>query len=521
MQAIHLHRLRVILLVNGRKTPFFNSRTTFSLPPEIDGRVSSKNSMKRTASICFSCAAVLVLWSLPVLVCAGKSQSFRQIPTFDKIYSDFQRLSKNPSSTRDEWQNVIKAFLALRQAQKGELSNRSLLCAGRASLALYKRSRKTEDLETALIYLKQHGELSKRSSLAAIGARELKTAQSIHSTVIGSASKRDDAPAQSSPSSVQGPTLPANQIRGVLQPADPTASTVSQLRSSLPTRGVATSSGESFCPVPQGNPYFGCFNRPAAKAQGHIRSASVPSSTMSDGLRLGSVAKKSRCFVVVIDPGHGGKDPGAVSQDGRIKEKDLTLDIAKRLRSRLEKSIPGSRIILTRNDDTGLTLSERTSLANSVNADLFLSIHGNGFGDSRAKGIETFYLSKANSRGSMRVAARENGISLAKMSDLEATLVDLMVTSKKTESDTVANTVHGSLVENLLPRDPSTRDRGVKTAPFYVLLGAKMPSILVECAFVTNSRDRNRLGSLNYLDLIADGIAVGTVKYLKGLDEKA
>jgi N-acetylmuramoyl-L-alanine amidase len=484
-----------------------------------------KYSVKRTVSIAPFCIAALVLsglWILPIDLHAGKSRSVYQIPSFDKVCAGFERLSKSSVGTRDEWHNVIKSFLAIHEAQRGELSNRSLLFAGRASLALYKRSAKTEDLETALRYLKEYGDLNTKTPHAAIGERELKKAQNLKKRLLGDAEKRDLTllNAQSAQSSAQIYTAPV-QSRCTVQPVNPAVSSISPLGSSSLPKGEVEPSPERPRPIHQGNPYFGRFSRPSVKTQGHWRRASVPSSTMTDGLSPGQVAKKSKTFVVVIDPGHGGKDPGAVSQDGRIKEKDLTLDIAKRLRNRLEKSIPGSRVILTRNDDTSLALSQRTSLANSLNADLFLSIHGNGFGDSRAKGIETFYLSKASSRGSMRVAARENGISLARMSDLEATLLDLMVTSKKTESDAVANIVHSSLVQNLLPRDPSARDRGVKTAPFYVLLGAKMPSILVECAFITNSRDRHRLGSLNYLDVIADGIANGAVKYLRGLDDRA
>lgn len=491
--------------------------------PELIRRYHKKYSMKRTLPIALFYAALVmaVSWFQPMDVYAVKSRTVDQIPSFDKVYNTFERLSKSSVGTRDDWHGLIKSFLAIHQAKRGELSSKSLLFAGRASLALYKRSGNAEDLESALRYLKEFANLNPRSPHFVIGLRELRKAQNLKSTAPGDLDKKEHTllvvqPSRPSPQNGT-PQIP---IQATVQYSDQSISSDTPLASSSALKQELRSSSERSRPVHQGNPYFHQLSRLSTKAQTQLRSASVPLVTVTDGLRQGKAVNKAKTFVVVIDPGHGGKDPGAVSQDGRIKEKDVTLDIAKRLRNRLEESIPGSRVILTRNDDSTLTLSQRTSLANSLNADLFLSIHGNGFGDSRAKGIETFYLSKASSRGSMRVAARENGISLARMSDLEATLLDLMVTSKKNESDAVANIVHSSLAQNLLPRDPSARDRGVKTAPFYVLLGAKMPSILVECAFITNARDRNRLGSLNHLELIADGITSGTVKYLRGLDDR-
>jgi len=216
----------------------------------------------------------------------------------------------------------------------------------------------------------------------------------------------------------------------------------------------------------------------------------------------------------VIDPGHGGRDPGAVSRDGHLKEKDIVLAVAKRLKVRLQKRHPCIKVVLTREDDRSLSLKERTSVANSLNSDLFISLHCNSDTHAGSKGVETYYLSKASSRGAMRVAARENGISLEKMSDLEATLVDLMVTSKKTESDKLARTVHTSLVSGLSRHKSMCKDRGVRGAPFYVLLGAKMPAVLVECAFISNSGDEDKLASPQYLDSIAEGLASGADAYL-------
>lgn len=250
-----------------------------------------------------------------------------------------------------------------------------------------------------------------------------------------------------------------------------------------------------------------------------IRSASLPPSTASDAAPQAVLAPRmSREFVVVLDPGHGGKDPGAVSSDGSVKEKDIALEVATRVKQRLASCKSAIRVELTRSDDRFLALEERTALANAANADLFISIHCNADIDASSKGVETFYLSKATSRRAMRVAARENGISLGKMTDVEATLLDLLLTSKKCESDKLANVVHTSLLSAMRPLIPTLRDRGVKPAPFYVLLGAQMPAILVECAFISNARDRVQLTSPAFLDSVATGIAEGAVTYIGGLE---
>jgi len=306
-----------------------------------------------------------------------------------------------------------------------------------------------------------------------------------------------------------------------------------QLRASRPNDVPSKTSGAGSArsiPNSTGNPYFA---RPAG-SHGAISSAmvrprpsppattnaSIVSPTISDGTspkRSQPIA--SRRYVVVIDPGHGGKDPGAVSKNGKTKEKDVALEISDRIKNHLIEKVPGVRVELTRSEDKFLSLQERTAIANSLDADLFLSIHCNGADDSVSKGVETFFLSKAGSSGAMRVAARENGIPMSKMSDLEATLVDLMVTAKKTESHRLAHSVHRFLVQHLKKSHPS-RDRGVKGAPFYVLMGAKMPAALIECAFISSRNEQERLTSSKHLDAISQGIAEGAKSYLEGLGEK-
>jgi len=202
----------------------------------------------------------------------------------------------------------------------------------------------------------------------------------------------------------------------------------------------------------------------------------------------------------------------------KLKEKDVTLALAKRLKARLEARTRATGITaaLTRSDDSFLTVSERTTAANTADGDIFISIHCNAYPDPSASGVETYYLSKARSKRAMMVAARENGIPLSRMTDLEATLVDLMVTSKKSESEKLAHTVHESLTSTIhLPR--CRMNRGVRQAPFYVLLGVTTPAVLVECGYMSNSKESARLASPHYLDLVAEGIARGAESYVKGL----
>jgi N-acetylmuramoyl-L-alanine amidase len=223
---------------------------------------------------------------------------------------------------------------------------------------------------------------------------------------------------------------------------------------------------------------------------------------------------------VVIDPGHGGKDPGAVSRDGRLKEKDVVLRISRRFREMLLRRNPALKVALTREDDRFLSLERRAAIANVLNADLFISIHCNSSTESHTRGIEIYYLSPACSHKALETAARENGIPLSKMSDLQATLLDLSLASKRSGSTRLAHAIHESLLRRAGRAIPSTADRGIRTAPFNVLLGARMPAILVEVAFMSSSADARLLASSAYLDRLASGMADGAQRYIQGADTR-
>jgi N-acetylmuramoyl-L-alanine amidase len=215
---------------------------------------------------------------------------------------------------------------------------------------------------------------------------------------------------------------------------------------------------------------------------------------------------------IVIDPGHGGKDPGAMGPDG-LMEKDVVLRIARKLKRKLEEG--GFDTILTRKTDTFIPLDERTAIANTQKADFFVSIHTNASHSVKTRGIETYVLNFATNRESMELAARENAVSTRKLSDLQYILYDLMRTAKINGSRRLAECVQLSICKRLTGTYSDVYDLGVKEAPFYVLFGANMPSILVEVSFISNRLEEQRLGDDRYLDELAEAIKDGIERYMK------
>lgn len=216
--------------------------------------------------------------------------------------------------------------------------------------------------------------------------------------------------------------------------------------------------------------------------------------------------------VVVIDPGHGGKDPGAIGVGG-IQEKAIVLRTSTRVAERLRAR--NYRVVMTRSDDRFLSLEERTIVANRENADLFVSIHANAAANPQAHGVETYHLARATDRRSAEVAARENATTQSDVDALEELLSALRFTSKQNVSSVLAKFVQDSIVGRLAPRYKPFRAIGVKGAPFYVLIGTDMAAVLVEIGFVTNPMESKRLQDSKYLDDLAAGIVEGIEEYLK------
>jgi N-acetylmuramoyl-L-alanine amidase len=216
-------------------------------------------------------------------------------------------------------------------------------------------------------------------------------------------------------------------------------------------------------------------------------------------------------LTIVIDPGHGGKDPGAIGWNG-LQEKDVVLQVAKKLKNKLQKNT-NHRIIVTRNTDIFIPLEERTAIANTHKADLFISIHANASFNRERNGIETYFLNFTSDENALNVAARENAATRKELDDLQIILNDLCLTYKINESSLLAGCVQDSLFKGLQKQHPTVKNLGFKGGPFYVLLNAKMPSILIEISFITNKVEGKKLSDESYRNLIADSIFNGIIRY--------
>lgn len=239
-----------------------------------------------------------------------------------------------------------------------------------------------------------------------------------------------------------------------------------------------------------------------------LPSLHVPLSHGDEGIRL-----------IVVDAGHGGRDPGAVGPN-KIYEKNVTLPMAKVLAKALRQKM-GVKVLLTRSDDRYLELRERTAYANRVGADLFISLHANASARGKAYGVETYFLNLSKNNQAAEVAARENGTSLKEVGNLEAILFDLMANAKINESSRLAAEVQQSMVSGLRPHYSNIKDLGVKQGPFHVLLGATMPSVLIETAFISHPREEKRLTSRTYQKRVASAIVKGVMHYTKSIDQVA
>ena len=224
------------------------------------------------------------------------------------------------------------------------------------------------------------------------------------------------------------------------------------------------------------------------------------------GLKIGKI---------VIDPGHGGHDTGTIGPGG-LEEKDLVMDVSKRLGKLLETRL-GAQVIYTRSDDTFIPLEGRTAIANQEGADLFVSVHANSSHDPDARGVETYYLNFTTSAEALEVAARENAVSDKSIHELQDLVKKIALKEKIEESREFAVDVDHSLHSGLAAKNAGIRDRGVKKAPFIVLIGANMPSILAEISFLSNPGDERRLKTGDYRQKIAESLYRGIAKYVNGL----
>jgi N-acetylmuramoyl-L-alanine amidase/type II secretory pathway predicted ATPase ExeA len=220
---------------------------------------------------------------------------------------------------------------------------------------------------------------------------------------------------------------------------------------------------------------------------------------------------------IVIDPGHGGRDTGTIGPHG-VLEKDVCLDVALRLGNLIEENLPNAEVIYTRSTDRYVSLEERTAIANQAKADLFISIHANSSDDHAVRGVETYYLNLATSPESAQVATRENALSQMQLHDLQDLIKKIAGNDKIKESREFAIDIQNSLSRRLQRVNWRETNRGVKRAPFIVLIGAEMPSVLSEISFVSNTSDERLLANSDHRERMAEGLFNGIATYLAGLN---
>jgi N-acetylmuramoyl-L-alanine amidase len=246
---------------------------------------------------------------------------------------------------------------------------------------------------------------------------------------------------------------------------------------------------------------------PAVPARAAVPTADGQTSLVRAlGLKIGRI---------VIDAGHGGHDSGTLGVDG-LEEKDVVLDVALRLGKILHDRL-GAEIIYTRSDDTFIPLETRTAIANKAQADLFLSIHANSSSDASARGVETYYLNFTSSPDALETAARENAVSDQSINQLSDLVKKIALKEKIDESREFASDVEAGLYSGLQKGNAGLKNRGVKKAPFVVLIGANMPSVLAEISFVTNPKDAGQLRQPEYRQRVAESLYKGVARYAGGL----
>jgi N-acetylmuramoyl-L-alanine amidase len=292
--------------------------------------------------------------------------------------------------------------------------------------------------------------------------------------------------------------------RSAAQPAavEPKPSVPTNLPPSL-VRGSGTSGGSSRSKSLKTKPDL-------------IQPASVPQPTR-DGQATLTRALGLKIGRIVIDAGHGGHDTGTIGPTG-LMEKDLCLDVALRLGKIIQQRLPGADVVYTRSDDTFIPLEERTHIANEAKADLFISIHANSSHDHGARGIETYYLNLKGSPDAMEVASRENATAQESVHDLEDLVKKIARSEKIDESREFAADIQESLAKRIQKSYKPVKDRGVRKAPFVVLIGADMPSILTEISFLSNPADEQLLKKPDHRQRVAEGLYQGVASYLQSLN---
>ena len=316
-----------------------------------------------------------------------------------------------------------------------------------------------------------------------------------NTTAVRAGNSLDVAALSAQPGKVEATTQPTSQpISAVVKDA-------------VPVPAAVASGSVAAGPAKKTKKGKGAVDPDAGPARAAVPTADGETSLVRAlGLKIGRI---------VIDAGHGGHDTGTIGADG-ILEKDVVLDVALRVGQLLHDRL-GAEIIYTRSDDTFIPLETRTAIANKAQADLFLSIHANSSPDASARGVETYYLNFTSSADALETAARENAVSDQSIHQLSDMVKKIALKDKIEESREFASDVEASLYGGLQKGNAGLKDRGVKKAPFVVLIGANMPSILAEISFVTNEKDARQLREPDYRQRVAESLFKGVAKYAGGL----
>jgi N-acetylmuramoyl-L-alanine amidase len=335
-----------------------------------------------------------------------------------------------------------------------------------------------------------------------------------------------------------GPPSPSGAASGSVAVTGPSAQARQPFEAqgkqdALRGSGQARPGEEAGATVPGGSPYPAPSNSSLVPNAGARKSRSKTAKsvgTKPDLIRPASAALPTRdgqstltrtlglkIGRIVIDPGHGGHDTGTIGPTG-LMEKDLCLDVALRLGKIIQQRLPGAEVVYTRSDDTFIPLEERTRVANESKADLFISIHANSSHDHAARGIETYYLNLKGSPDAMEVAARENATAQESVHDLEDIVKKIARSEKIDESREFAADIQESLAKRIQKLNKTVKDRGVRKAPFVVLVGADMPSILTEISFLSNPADEQLLKKPEHRQRVAEGLYQGMANYLQSLN---
>lgn len=422
----------------------------------------------------------------------------------EKLRSDARR-----RKYRDAWEAVLRELDgAVRAAPNGPRAAEAALAAARARIDLWEVTRSKVDHQAAIAALEKvdddhRGPAGAQALAAALGLATRAGDAGEGAAIAKRLAEHYPADAKALEPVAVAQKEKENEKENDEEEDDETVAPEPEAPANPPSKSTpivrAVKSAVAAITEPEDEPAT------AAKAR-EMRAAALASGS-SLATQLGLKVRR-----VVVDAGHGGRDTGAIGPR-KVREKDLTLAIARKVAARLRSL--GFNVILTRNDDRFVSLDDRTRIANEARADLFISIHCNAARRRKLEGVETWTLNVSSDRYAARLAAFENADADRTVSDLRLILADLATKANATDARDLAQSVQSSLVRTLRSRVGKTRDHGVKQALFYVLLGAHMPSILVETGFISNPTEESRLRSQRFQEGTAEAIARGVKDFVE------